>query len=74
MVGAELEEDVGAGGVLEEVVETHDVPVPQRAVDPHLRLQLLCVGRRSVVCVCVCCESVRWTQTYFSVTHILFHR
>lgn len=41
MVGAELEEDVGAGRILEEVVEAHDVAVPQRPVDPHLRLQLL---------------------------------
>ena len=44
VVGAELEEDVGAGGVLEEVVEAHDVPVPERAVDAHLGLELLWEG------------------------------
>lgn len=46
VVGAELEEDVGAGSVLEEVVEAHDVPVPERAVDAHLGLELLWAALR----------------------------
>jgi hypothetical protein len=46
MVVAELEEDVGVLLVLEEIVELHDVPVVEGAVDADFGLELLREGGR----------------------------
>ena len=55
MVGAELEDDVGVGGVLEEVLEPHDVPVVELTVDPDLGLELLLAWVQAV-----CQVSAAW--------------